>query len=146
MISVSLLGSNFANAKVTISNALLYGNQTFNPENKKPVTASESNIKIQFAVFNKFYNLVNKVDNFYSTDLPCKPENKVTGICYLMNADSNTNIPLFNRTLLQDAAFQKDAIVNGKYDETAQKSSLTPTDIFTLWMDSSAKESSKPSN
>ena len=146
LISVSLLGSNFANAKVTISNALLYGNQTFNPENKKPVTASESNIKIQFAVFNKFYNLVNKVDNFYSTDLPCKPENKVTGICYLMNADSNTNIPLFNRTLLQDAAFQKDAIVNGKYDETAQKSSLTPTDIFTLWMDSSAKESSKPSN
>ena len=86
---------------------------------------------------------MNKVDNFYSTDLPCKPENKVTGICYLMNADSNTYIPLFNRTLLQDAAFQKDAIVNGKYDETAQRNTLTPTDIFTLWMDSSAKESSK---
>ncbi len=143
LISVSLLGSNFANAKVTISNALLYGNQTFNPENKKPVTALQSNIKTQFVEFNKFYNLVNKVDNFYSTDLPCKLENKVTGICYLMNADSNTNIPLFNRTLLQDAAFQKEAIVNGKYDATAQKNTLTPTDIFTLWMDSSAKESSK---
>ncbi len=146
LISVSLLGSNFANAKVTISNALLYGNETFNPENKTPVTASKGNIKAQFVEFNKFYNLVNKVDNFYSTDLPCKPENKVTGICYLMNADADTkDIPLFNRTLLQDAAFQKDAIVNGKYDESAQKSSLTPTDIFTLWMDSSAKESSKPS-
>jgi len=137
LITKSYQELRFKDDKEKIKSSLLYGDLSL--EKSPSITA-------QFSLFNEAYNKAKQKDQSYSfyAISPCD-DTAITGIRYLLNACSAKDAPLFNRTLILDGK-QKDAIVNGMYDESAQKSSLTPTDIFTLWMDSSAKESSKASN
>lgn len=138
LISAPLQGLSYNDTdKVSIKNSLLYGNQ--NSKNN----ASAVNINTQLETFNTAYNFANKIpitNIFYPTDCT-EPK---TGIRYLLNACpiTATNFPLFNRTLFQDG-LQKDSIVEGRWEQKNKTSSLTPTDIFTLWMESAAVETSK---
>ncbi|WP_158999623.1 hypothetical protein [Pigmentibacter ruber] len=136
LISEPLNAMSYNVNKSDIINSLLYGNQS------KINNAYSTNINTQLITFNFAYNLANKKENaniFYSTDCT----DPKTGIRYLFNAcpASGSNFPLFNRTLFQDG-LQKDAIVDGRWEQKNKTSSLTPTDIFTLWMESAAKEAS----
>ncbi|WGL60154.1 hypothetical protein QEJ31_00865 [Pigmentibacter sp. JX0631] len=137
LISEPLKAMSYEANKNDIINSLLYGNQ--NSKNN----ASVVDISKQLSTFNFAYNIANKKEMtniFYPTDCT----DPKTGIRYLLNACPPTarNFPLFNRTLFQDG-LQKDAIVDARWEPKNKTSSLTPTDIFTLWMESAAVEASK---
>lgn len=124
-----LVNASYRAEGVDPQDLLLYG--TSNPE---------QNILTQFTKFNEAYNLVNPKGGsftFYSTNCGAIK----TGICYLWNADKeDSSNPLFNRTMLMDVR-QKTSMFDGGWDSTAQESQITPSDIFSAWMDSSAKKS-----
>lgn len=144
LISEPLSSMEYDRNKEVIKDTFRYGNQSM------AKTVQPASISSQLADFDAAYNLAEKLKNpshqpinYYLTS--CNIE-LVTGICYVEKAQNSTvqlsiNQPLFHRTLLQDLK-REDPFFEGKVVNSSKTAALTPTDIFTLWMESAALEAS----
>lgn len=162
LISAPLQGLGYNDAdKASVINSLLYGNQEKEkldqsilvaPKPIPSVMAKTVSVIDQLKTFNKYISYSDYKDKELFKDLLKDPkfefysiqcDKSVTGMRYLINAcDESKNYPLFQRALYQDYNFSERALKEGAVVSSDQLSNLTPTDIFTLWMESAAKEAS----
>lgn len=116
-------------SKIDVHNSFLFGNNTYDPISKISTKSHEVNVKAQFVM----YNTMSRRNDFYISDCQIKTK---TGICYVN--DPSSKMPLFHRPMFLDIK-QKESMFYGQWDDTAQNSLMTPTDILDAWMDSSVQ-------
>ncbi|APJ04006.1 hypothetical protein [Silvanigrella aquatica] len=121
-----------------VHNAMFYGNGMNIPPKKIFTNAEPAELEQIFGMYNTAKNQSEKTMttiNYYVAPKSledCNNPAKRTGLCYLVGGSSSV---LFNRPLMLDG-LQKD-LTAGSWNETAQTSAMTPSDVFSAWMDSS---------
>lgn len=123
-----------------LKNALLYGNQGFDPASKTWQPANAQSYSTQFQNLNALIESKLNIKSYYNvtstTDICSDPKLR-TGICYLNS--SVASAPLYNRSLILDGGYYPN-IASGTWDDMAAINVLTPNDVLNAWMDSSVKE------
>lgn len=133
-----------SNIDSSLANALLYGIDPpwddANPERVNYLYSFSRDHVVtvgdQFSYANMALNSFAPNSAPYNLTPGCDMAHHVigSGLCYLVDAQAPTAFPLYNRPMIFDQTQSYSSMLTGVWDNSAQMSVLTPTDVFSAWI------------